>query len=259
MPAIELSSTETTPASVPSPYAPWPNGRTSRACSIPGTRTLCTYTYDPVTFAGMSSRGIREVPTRRYWSIGLAGAWPADESRSRQRDREHPSAEQLGVRDRAAAARDGPAAGRERGHRHPERLRAELEEYLPRGGAGSPEPAAGGGDRAAAEGAAGVGADARVVADEAERRRVGVELLGDEQREAGRRALPELHPPAGHRDGAVGVEGEIRVGLRRVGIGGRGVPCPGTADRERDEQRAAALHHRTPRELAGDHQATTRK
>ena len=44
---------------VPSPYAPWPRGRTSRPCSIPGTRMLCTYVYVPVTLAGMSIRGGR--------------------------------------------------------------------------------------------------------------------------------------------------------------------------------------------------------
>ena len=38
-------------------FAPAPWGRTIRACIIPGTRTLCTYVYVPITFAGMSMRG----------------------------------------------------------------------------------------------------------------------------------------------------------------------------------------------------------
>ena len=38
---IERSSTETIGAPVPN--GPWPRGRTTRPCSIPGTRTLCTY------------------------------------------------------------------------------------------------------------------------------------------------------------------------------------------------------------------------
>ena len=33
---IELSSTETIFGIVPSPYAPWPRGRTSRPWSMPG-------------------------------------------------------------------------------------------------------------------------------------------------------------------------------------------------------------------------------
>ena len=40
---IELSSTERTFGAVPPPYAPWPRGRTTRPCTMPGTRMLWTY------------------------------------------------------------------------------------------------------------------------------------------------------------------------------------------------------------------------
>jgi hypothetical protein len=47
-------------------------GRTTRPCSMPGTRTFCTYSNEPVTFAGMSTRGT-ERPTTVY-SPGLFGS-----------------------------------------------------------------------------------------------------------------------------------------------------------------------------------------
>ena len=50
IPATELSSTLTT-------VAPTAGGRTTRPCSMPGTRTLCTNSNCPVTIAGMSRRG----------------------------------------------------------------------------------------------------------------------------------------------------------------------------------------------------------
>ena len=36
--------------------APTVGGRTTRPCTMPGTRTLCTYSNVPVTIAGMSRR-----------------------------------------------------------------------------------------------------------------------------------------------------------------------------------------------------------
>src|SRR5215470_16062450 len=59
-------------------YAPWPRGRTMRACIIPGTRMLCTYVYTPVTLSGMSMRttGFGSLRTVLYADIGFAGATP---------------------------------------------------------------------------------------------------------------------------------------------------------------------------------------
>ena len=57
---IELSSTETASRFVPSPYAPWPRGRTTRPCSIPGTRMFC----DVGVLAGRPCPGCRSAATR---------------------------------------------------------------------------------------------------------------------------------------------------------------------------------------------------
>ncbi len=51
---IELSSTLT--ARTGWVYGPWPRGRTTRPCSIPGSRMLWTYGYVPATLAGVSMR-----------------------------------------------------------------------------------------------------------------------------------------------------------------------------------------------------------
>src|SRR5262249_21808162 len=53
--------------------APTAGGRTTRAWSMPGTRTSCMYLHSPVTFAGMSTRGT-EVPTMVYSPGFLVGA-----------------------------------------------------------------------------------------------------------------------------------------------------------------------------------------
>ena len=52
MALTELSISLTVLATV----APTVGGRTTRPCTIPGTRTLCAYSNRPVTISGMSSR-----------------------------------------------------------------------------------------------------------------------------------------------------------------------------------------------------------
>ena len=59
----ELSSTLTT-------VAPTAGGRTTRPCSIPGSRTLCTYSSWPVAIAGMSVRPIG-LPSKVHSRGGL--------------------------------------------------------------------------------------------------------------------------------------------------------------------------------------------
>ena len=57
--------------------APTVGGRTTRPCTIPGTRTLCTYSNRPVTISGMSRR-LTGVPSTVH-SRG-ACAWRSDSS-----------------------------------------------------------------------------------------------------------------------------------------------------------------------------------
>jgi hypothetical protein len=71
---IELSSTETIGA--PKPYTDWPRGRTTRPCSMPGTRTFWMKTSVPVTMSGISILG-GDVPTSVYWLGDFAGNCPA--------------------------------------------------------------------------------------------------------------------------------------------------------------------------------------
>src|SRR5215813_11146171 len=54
--------------------APTAGGRTTRAWSMPGTRTSCMYVHSPVTFAGISTRGA-DVPTTVYSPGFLTGAF----------------------------------------------------------------------------------------------------------------------------------------------------------------------------------------
>ena len=56
-------------SSTPCSSAPIAGGLTTRAWSMPGTRTSCMYVHSPVTLAGMSTRGT-DVPTTVY-SLGL--------------------------------------------------------------------------------------------------------------------------------------------------------------------------------------------
>src|SRR5579862_7658718 len=77
--ATELASTDTICGLVPSPYAPWPSGRTTRPCSIPLTRMFWTYVYFPVTLAGMSTRpGPGATPTIVYCDTGFVPGAPGE-------------------------------------------------------------------------------------------------------------------------------------------------------------------------------------
>jgi hypothetical protein len=49
-------------------------GRTTRPCSMPGTRTFCMKVNRPVTLAGMSRRAT-DRPTIVYDAGSLSGAW----------------------------------------------------------------------------------------------------------------------------------------------------------------------------------------
>ena len=71
--AIELSSTESTLSATAN--GPWPFGRTIRPCSIPGSRSWCTYGCVPRTFASVSFR-FTGLPTRRYSVTGFSAARP---------------------------------------------------------------------------------------------------------------------------------------------------------------------------------------
>ena len=52
----------TLPSSTLCSVAPIAGGRTTRACTMPGTRKSCMYVNSPVTFAGMSPR-FTDLPT----------------------------------------------------------------------------------------------------------------------------------------------------------------------------------------------------
>src|SRR6266851_9585921 len=74
---IDFGSTEISLGAVPSPYAPCPRGRTTRACNMPGSRMLCTYVYVPLTLAGMSMRGgPGAFPTSAYWASDFVPGAP---------------------------------------------------------------------------------------------------------------------------------------------------------------------------------------
>ncbi len=70
---IELSSTESGLSITE--YGPWPRGRTTRPCSMPGSRSWWTYGCEPDTFPGVSFR-FTGLPTRRYSVTGFSGALP---------------------------------------------------------------------------------------------------------------------------------------------------------------------------------------
>ena len=60
-------------SSAPASVAPTAGGRTTQPCSMPGTRTLCTYSNWPVTIAGISTRGTG-VPSTIHSPAGLRSA-----------------------------------------------------------------------------------------------------------------------------------------------------------------------------------------
>src|SRR3954471_4087871 len=57
-------------------FDPRPGGCTTRACSMPGSRTSPTYVAWPDTIGGIVRIGI-DWPTTLYWPIGFVGGLPS--------------------------------------------------------------------------------------------------------------------------------------------------------------------------------------
>src|SRR5438477_516823 len=96
-------------------YAPWPRGRTMRACTMPGMRMLWTYVYVPVTWSGMSMRTTGVARLRRELvDVGRDDAARLELARLQQRQLVRRSrGPRLGLGDiRVVAGRDVASDGR---------------------------------------------------------------------------------------------------------------------------------------------------